>query len=120
MTTIRELTPADLPFLRRMLYTALFWRPGRLRIPSWLVLRHPAAAMYHRGWGRSGDTGFVAEKEGRPGSSAPATGGACVTPQTARLRRYGIGDLILIRDFLRFSRELNEAHLTRLKGRSPS
>ncbi|MEX0675145.1 MAG: GNAT family N-acetyltransferase [Gaiellaceae bacterium] len=48
-----------------MLVTALFWRrrrPGPLR----LVLLLPQVAMYHRGWGRPGDAGFVAEEAGRP------------------------------------------------------
>jgi GNAT superfamily N-acetyltransferase len=61
--SVRELTAADLPFLREMLYTALFWRPGRPRPPRWLVLRLRAVAMYHQGWGRPSDTGFVAEAD---------------------------------------------------------
>jgi GNAT superfamily N-acetyltransferase len=63
---VRQLAPPDLPFLREMLYTALFWRPRRPRPPRWLILRIGAVAMYHRGWGRPGDTGFVAEVDGRP------------------------------------------------------
>lgn len=62
----RELTAADLPFLREMLYTALFWRGGWRRLPQWLTLRLRPVAMYHRGWGRPGDTGFVAEEDGLP------------------------------------------------------
>jgi GNAT superfamily N-acetyltransferase len=49
-----------------MLYAALFWRRPRWWLPQWLVLRHPAAAMYHRGWGRPGDTALVAEEDGHP------------------------------------------------------
>jgi GNAT superfamily N-acetyltransferase len=64
--TIRELTDTDLPFLRQMLCVALFWRRRGRRILGWLVLRLRAVAMYHEGWGRSGDTGFVAEQDGRP------------------------------------------------------
>jgi GNAT superfamily N-acetyltransferase len=67
--TIRELTPADLPFLRQMLCAALFWTPRRRRMLGWLgwlVLRLRIVAIYHRGWGRPGDTGFVAEENGRP------------------------------------------------------
>lgn len=63
---VREVAEADLPFLREMLYTALFWRPGRPRLPRWLVLRVRPVAIYHRGWGRPGDTGFVAEADGLP------------------------------------------------------
>jgi ribosomal protein S18 acetylase RimI-like enzyme len=61
----RELTNPDVPFLRKMLYTALFWRPGRLRPPAFLILRHPQAALYHRNWGRPGDFGLVAEVDGQ-------------------------------------------------------
>jgi GNAT superfamily N-acetyltransferase len=65
---IRELTAADVPFLRRMLCDALFWssRRRRLRWLGPLVLRLQVVAIYHRGWGREGDTGFVAEAGGRP------------------------------------------------------
>jgi GNAT superfamily N-acetyltransferase len=64
--TIRELSPADLRFLRRMLYEAIFWNPAKRRLPRWFVLRHREAVIYHRDWGRAGDTGFVAEDGGRP------------------------------------------------------
>jgi GNAT superfamily N-acetyltransferase len=66
--TIRKVTAADLPFLRQMLCAALFWSPRRRRL-RWLgplVLRLRIVAIYHRGWGRVGDTGFVAEEDGRP------------------------------------------------------
>jgi GNAT superfamily N-acetyltransferase len=89
---VRELTSADLPFLREMLYTALFWRGSRLRPPSWLVLRLRAVAMYHRGWGRPGDTGFVAEADGLPVGSVwyrffteEEHGDGYVDPQTPEL-----------------------------------
>jgi GNAT superfamily N-acetyltransferase len=65
--TIRELTEADLPFLRQMLVAALLWSPRRQRL-RWLgrlVLRLEIVAIYHRRWGRVGDTGFVAEENGR-------------------------------------------------------
>jgi GNAT superfamily N-acetyltransferase len=64
---IRELTEADLPFLRQMLCAALFWSPRRRRL-RWLgplVLRLKIVAIYHRDWGRAGDTGFVAEANRR-------------------------------------------------------
>lgn len=64
--TIRELTEADCAFLREMLYAALFWRDGGRRLPRRLVLRLPQVAMYHRGWGRRGDVGYVAEADGLP------------------------------------------------------
>ena len=62
--TIRELTESDLPFLRQMLCAAVFWRRRR-RLLCRVLLRHRVLGMYHRGWGRPGDTGFVAEQEGK-------------------------------------------------------
>jgi GNAT superfamily N-acetyltransferase len=61
---IRELTPRDLRFLRRMLLTALFWRPKRRWWPTSVVLLLPIVSMFYRGWGRPGDVGYVAV-EGR-------------------------------------------------------
>lgn len=72
---IRPLTADDLPFLRRMLDAAAFWRP----MPSGLLPRLRQAALrpvlrllvrnylglYHRDWGRRGDAGVVAEIDGR-------------------------------------------------------
>jgi GNAT superfamily N-acetyltransferase len=106
--TIRELTKADLPFLRRMLCAALFWSPRRRRL-RWLgrlTLRLRIVAIYHRGWGRSGDTGFVAEEDGRPIGAVwyrffteREHGDGYVDPQTPELaiavaenhRRRGVG-----------------------------
>ena len=64
--TIRELTRADVPFLREMLLAALFWRPKRRRYPLRPLLLLPQLAIFHRGWGRPGDTGLIAEEDGRP------------------------------------------------------
>jgi GNAT superfamily N-acetyltransferase len=63
----RELTTADLPFLRSMLVTAALWRTWTrpLRILQPLLLRSSQLAMYHRHWGRPGDTGFVAQEADR-------------------------------------------------------
>lgn len=63
---IRELDEADVQFLRQMLYAALFWRPNGRRLPRALTLRIPQVAQYHKRWGRPGDTGYVAEQDGRP------------------------------------------------------
>ncbi|HZB24382.1 MAG TPA: GNAT family N-acetyltransferase [Gaiellaceae bacterium] len=65
MIEIRDLTPADHRFLRRMLGDALFWRPGRHPIPRAVAMRLPQVNMYEKGWGRAGDTGLVAVEEGR-------------------------------------------------------
>jgi len=64
--TIRELTEDDLAFLGEMLYAALAWRPDVQLPPREWVLTHPQAEIFHRGWGRKGDTGLVAEDEGSP------------------------------------------------------
>jgi GNAT superfamily N-acetyltransferase len=47
-----------------MLYAALFWRPRPGWWPKIVVLRRPDVSIYHRGWGRDGDVGYVAV-EGR-------------------------------------------------------
>jgi hypothetical protein len=58
-----ELRPAeasDEPFLREMLYLALFVPPGQPPLPQ-SVLADPAIARYVEGWGtRSGDSGLIA------------------------------------------------------------
>ena len=68
--TIRELTADDLPFLREMLYAALDWRPGGELPPRDFVLSHPQVVVFHEGWGRAGDAGFVAEEDRRPVGAA--------------------------------------------------
>jgi GNAT superfamily N-acetyltransferase len=58
-----ELRPAEVsdePFLREMLYLALFVPPGQPPLPQ-SVLGDPAIARYVEGWGRrSGDSGLIA------------------------------------------------------------
>jgi len=64
---IRSVAPADLPFLREMLYEAAFWRPGSERPPVEEGLLRPDLAGLLSGWGRPGDVGVVAESaEGSP------------------------------------------------------
>ena len=63
---IRDLVDSDRAFLREMLGAALYWRPDRHRIPKAVALRLPQVTMYCEEWGRAGDTGFVAELDGRP------------------------------------------------------
>lgn len=72
---IRELADADLPFLRQMLETAVFWRADRERGTARLLGAVKRALLrllfrgylnqYHEGWGRAGDVGFVAWLDGR-------------------------------------------------------
>jgi ribosomal protein S18 acetylase RimI-like enzyme len=61
---IRDLQPDELPFLREMLYAALDWKDGRWLPPRFLLVRIPQVSIFHRGWGRAGDTALVAERDG--------------------------------------------------------
>jgi GNAT superfamily N-acetyltransferase len=63
---IRELREDDLDFLGEMLYAALAWRPETSLPPLDFVLAHPQVVIFHRDWGREGDTALLAEEHGRP------------------------------------------------------
>jgi ribosomal protein S18 acetylase RimI-like enzyme len=63
--TIRALEARDARFLRRMLVAALLWRPKRRSWPTSALLLFPQLAIFYRGWGRPGDTGLVAEEDGK-------------------------------------------------------
>ena len=56
---IRALTPSDEPFLWEMLYQAIYVPPGFAPFPR-EVVEQPEIARYVKGWGRTGDSGFVA------------------------------------------------------------
>lgn len=64
MVEIRDLRPDETAFLKDMLYAALDWKPGRWLPPKSLLLRIPQVSMFHKGWGRPGDTALVAERDG--------------------------------------------------------
>src|SRR2546430_17706668 len=49
-----------------MLYAALYWNPENERLPFDAVLAHPLLVIFHESWGRLGDTGCIAEADGRP------------------------------------------------------
>jgi ribosomal protein S18 acetylase RimI-like enzyme len=57
---LRQAMATDRQFLERMLYEAASWRGHDLDAD---VLQDPQIAVYIKGWGRDGDTGFVAEDE---------------------------------------------------------
>jgi len=56
---IRQLTREDEPILWEMLYQGLS-SPGKKQLPSRDIVRRPEFARYVEDWGRTGDTGFVA------------------------------------------------------------
>ena len=60
---IRRLTKADRPLVERILYLAAMWRPSDAQ-PIEAVMRQPELIIYHDGWGRSGDIGVAAERDG--------------------------------------------------------
>lgn len=62
--SFRPLTPADAPHVRWALLAALAWNPERQLPPDDVVLEHPEAARYHDDWGRPGDIGVLAERDG--------------------------------------------------------
>src|SRR5437868_5472988 len=101
---IRQLAREDEPILREMLYEGLS-SPETKQIPSPEVLHRPEFARYVDGWGRQGDTGFVAhhQKQGtllgavwlrRPidKPDAPPELAFAVKPEH---RRHGIGTALL-------------------------
>jgi GNAT superfamily N-acetyltransferase len=67
---LRDLGPEDTEFLGEMLYAALFWTPLKERLPIEFILAHPEISIFHEGWGRPGDTGFVADVDGDPVGAA--------------------------------------------------
>ena len=56
---IRQLTSQDEPILWEMLYQGLS-SPGKKQLPAREMIHRPEFARYVEGWGRAGDTGFVA------------------------------------------------------------
>lgn len=57
---------SDVGLVRRCLYLALAWKPGREIPAEPTVLAHPDVAIYHEGWGRPGDLLVVADIEREP------------------------------------------------------
>ena len=59
---IRQLTAKDEPILWEMLYQGLA-SPGKKELPARDIVHRPEFAHYVEGWGRAGDTGFVANNK---------------------------------------------------------
>lgn len=66
---IRPATAADESFLREMLYHAIYVPPGSPSPPRDIVHR-PELSRYVYGWGWDGDSGLIAEVDGRPVGAA--------------------------------------------------
>jgi GNAT superfamily N-acetyltransferase len=100
---IHALTAADEPILWEMLYQALRTSPETPRD----ITRQPEYARYVEGWGRAGDTGFVAydardknELLGAAWLRVPPSAGEEATPELAFAvksghRKRGIGAALL-------------------------
>ena len=101
---IRPLRREDESLLWEILYQGL-WSPGKKQPPSRQIAHRPEFARYVEGWGRAGDTGFVAhdKKDGsllgavwlrRPidKTHAPPELAFVVKPEH---RRHGIGTALL-------------------------
>jgi GNAT superfamily N-acetyltransferase len=59
---IRQLTAKDEPILWEMLYQGLA-SPGKKELPARDIVHRPEFSHYVEGWGRAGDTGFVAHNK---------------------------------------------------------
>lgn len=61
---LRAARPDDLEWVKWALFTAVAWNPDRQLPPPEVTVEHPELARYHRGWGRPGDLGVIAERGG--------------------------------------------------------
>ena len=101
---IRPLTPQDEPILWEMLHHGLS-SSGKHEVPSGKIVRRSEISRYVDGWGRAGDTGFVAHDK-KNGALVGAvwlrrpTGKSDASPELALAvkaehRRRGIGTALL-------------------------
>jgi [ribosomal protein S18]-alanine N-acetyltransferase len=60
---LRPATGADLEHVKRALFEAVAWNPGRELPPYEFTIAHPELARYHEDWGRHGDLAVIAEAE---------------------------------------------------------
>src|SRR5260370_7509996 len=101
---IRQLTAKDELILWEMLYQGLA-SPGKKELPARDIVHRPEFGEYVEGWGRAGDTGFVAQNK-KDGillgavwlrkmidkTDSPPELAFVVTPEH---RRHGIGTALL-------------------------
>lgn len=64
MTETRAMTAEDVDIVKWVLNEAIGWDPNRVLPPFEIVVAHPQLVVFHEDWGRSGDTGVVAEQGG--------------------------------------------------------
>jgi GNAT superfamily N-acetyltransferase len=101
---IRQLTGQDEPMLWEMLYYGLS-PTGKSEPPSRDVVRRPEVSRYVEGWGRAGDTGFVAHDKKNQGLLGAAwlrqpSDKSDASPELALAvkpehRKHGIGTALL-------------------------
>jgi len=106
----RPAGPDDVEFLKKMLYEAAAWNPDWPREQVIQALADPILERYHRGWGRPGDAGVIAEIKGEAVGAAwfrlftdDEPGHGFVDERTPELgiavlplyRRKGIGETLL-------------------------
>jgi GNAT superfamily N-acetyltransferase len=101
---IRQLTDKDEPTLWEMLYQGLA-SPGKKELPARDIVHRPEFAHYVEGWGRAGDTGFVAhnKKDGillgavwlRKAIDKPDAPPELAFAVKSEHRRHGIGTALL-------------------------
>ena len=122
---IRQLTSEDEPILWEMLYHGLS-SPRKKQLPAREIVHRPEFSRYAEGWGRAGDTGFVAhhEKDGsligavwlrKPAarSDAPPELALVVKPEH---RKHGIGTALLTQ-LVRANPEQSRISLSFVKGK---
>ena len=105
----RPILSSDQPFLWEMLYQALYVPPGKPLFPR-AILDDPDIACYVRGWGRSGDWGWLARTGETPAGAiwlrqwtGVEKGYGYVSPHIPELsiallpeyRKMGLGTLML-------------------------
>jgi ribosomal protein S18 acetylase RimI-like enzyme len=100
---IRRLTTQDEPILWEMLRHGLS-SPAEHEVPSLELVRRPEVSRYVEGWGRTGDTGFVAHNKNGALLGAVwlrrPTGKSDASPELALAvrpehRKHGIGTALL-------------------------
>ena len=122
---IRQLTTEDETILWEMLYQGLS-SPGKKNLPSRDVVHRPEFARYVEGWGRAGDTGFVAhnKKNGVLIGAVWLRNPSCkpdAPPELALVvkpehRKHGIGTALLTQ-LVRANPEQSTISLSFVKGK---